>query len=243
MFGEEMVVKKIVDEGPIQVEHPLVPLEKFLEAGVHIGSKFRSGHMKKFIYKCRNDGLCVLDITLLNERIGVAAKFLARFEPDRVLIVAGRNYAQKPAKKMAELIGAHSITGRFIPGSLTNPNNENFVEPLIVFAGDPPVDRQVIKEAVIAKVPVVSLCDTSNLLRNIDLVIPTNNKGKKALALIYWLLTREILKERGTIKSDSEFDASIEDFETRVDREVKERFAREEFRRGHRGRRPIRTRR
>lgn len=220
----EMNDMKDLDE-PMRVEHPLVPLEKFLEAGVHIGSKFRSGHMKRFIYKCRNDGLCVLDITILNDRVRTAAKFLSRYEPEKVLIVAGRNYAQKPARKMAEMIGATAIVGRFVPGSLTNPNNENFIEPAVVMTADPPVDRQVIKEAVTAKIPVVSLCDTSNLLRNIDVAIPTNNKGKKALALIYWLLTREILKERGTIKSDEEFTTPFDDFEAHAGKEIKERFA------------------
>lgn len=200
----------------------LVPLEKYLEAGVHIGSKFRSGDMNKFVYKQREDGLCVLDIASLNNRILTAAKFLAQYEPKDVLIVAGRTYAQRAAKKLAEMIGAGFIIGRFIPGTLTNPKNENFIEPKVVFTSDPPVDRQAIKEAIKAKIPVVSLCDTSNLTRNIDLIVPANNKGKKALALIFWLITREILKERGIIKSDSEYTTSVDDFEAKVTRERKE---------------------
>src|SRR3989338_6671439 len=147
-----------------QSEETLVPLERYLESGVHIGSRFKSGSMKRFIYKCRDDGLCVLDITTLNRRLRVAAKMLAHYDPNKVLLVAGRTYAQKPTKKLAELIGAKYIIGRFIPGSLTNPSNENFVEPEIVFAGDPPVDRQAIKEATAIKIPVISLCDTSNLI-------------------------------------------------------------------------------
>ena len=147
---------------------------------------------------------------------------LAHYDPNKVLLVAGRTYAQKPTKKLAELIGAKYIIGRFIPGSLTNPSNENFVEPEIVFAGDPPVDRQAIKEATAIKIPVISLCDTSNLIINIDLVIPANNKGKKALALIYWLLAREVLKEKKIIKNNTEFTTPIEDFESKVERDERE---------------------
>ncbi len=192
----------------------LAPLEKLLEAGIHIGSKFKTGDMKKFVYKHRNDGLCVLDVNQTQERIGIAAKFLAMYEPSDILIVAGRSYAQKPAKIMAETIQANYRIGRFIPGTLTNPANENFIEPKIVLIADPPIDRQAIQEAKKAKIPVIGICDSSNLTKNIDLVIPANNKGKKSLALVFWLLTKEYLKNRGLIKSDSEFKKRPEDYES-----------------------------
>lgn len=211
-----------MDEEKQKIEHALVPLDKYLESGVHIGSRFKSGDMKKFIYKCRTDGLCVLDITALNDRIMAAAKFLSRYDPANVLVVAGRNYAQKPAKKLAEMTGAKAIIGRFTPGTLTNPGNENFVEPDIIFTADPPVDGQAIRESIKARIPVISLCDTSNMLKNVDLAVPCNNKGKKALALIYWLLAREILKQRGIIKSNEEFTAAVEDFESKAEREEKD---------------------
>lgn len=200
----------------------LVPVEKYLESGVHIGSRYRSGDMRKFIYKCRNDGLCVLDITTLDQRIAKAADVIAQYPSDRVLVVAGRTYAQKPAKKFADLVGAKCITGRFTPGTLTNPKNDNFMEPSLVFAADPPVDRQAIKEATKARIPVISLCDTSNSLKNIDFTIPINNKGKKALALLYWLLAREVLKKRGIVKDDESFTEDIEEFKSGYEKEFKE---------------------
>ncbi len=197
-----------------ETTNQLVPLEKLLEAGVHIGSKFKTGNMKRFVYKHRNDGLCVLDVNQTQERIRIAARFLATYDPEDILIVAGRAYAQKPAKTMAETIQAKYVIGRFIPGTLTNPANENFVEPRVVLVADPPIDRQAIQEAKKAKIPVISLCDSSNLTKNIDLVIPANNKGKKSLALIFWLLTREFLKNKGIIKSDSEFKKRPEEYES-----------------------------
>lgn len=226
-----------MDEEKQDMEHSLVPLEKYLESGVHIGSKFKSGDMKRFIYKCRSDGLCVLDITVLNDRILAASKFLSHYEPAKVLIVAGRNYAQKPAKKLAEIIGARAIIGRFVPGTLTNPSNENFIEPEVIFTADPPVDGQAVKEAIKARIPIVSLCDTSNLLKNVDLVVPCNNKGKRALALIYWLIAREVLKQRGIIKSDTEFTATVEDFESKAEHDERELMKFEEKRPTRFGRR------
>ncbi|MEM3412141.1 MAG: 30S ribosomal protein S2 [archaeon] len=200
----------------IQLTQPLVPLEKYLESGVHIGSKFKSGYMRKFIYKYRQDGICVFNIAQLDERIRIAANFLAQYEPKDILIVARRTYAQKPAKKLAECIGANVIIERFVPGTLTNPRNENFKNIKVIFAGDPPTDKQAIKESGKAKIPVISICDTSNLVKGMDLIIPANNKGKKALALIYWLLAREILKKRGMIKNNDEFKYKIEDFESKA---------------------------
>ena len=207
-------------EEEMTVEKSLVPLEKYLEAGVHIGSKYKSGQMRKFIYKIRNDGLCILNINELNKRLKIAAKFLSHYEPSDILVVAGRSYSQKPAKVFAETIGAKYIIGRFVPGTLTNPENENFIEPKILFTSDPPVDKQAIKEAVKAKIPVISLCDTSNLTKNIDLVIPCNNKGKKAIALIYWIIAREYLKERGIIESDKQFEKTPSDFETKITKQL-----------------------
>jgi small subunit ribosomal protein S2 len=60
------------------------------------------------------------------------------------------------------------------------------------------------------------LCDTNNETKFIDYIIPTNNKGRRALALIYWLLTRAILREQGKIASDEEFTASVEYFEAEI---------------------------
>ena len=222
-------------EPEMNIENSLVPLEKYLEAGVHIGSKYKSGQMRKFIYKIRNDGLCVLDINELNQRLKIAGKFLSQYEPSDILVIAGRNYAQKPVKTFAETIGAKYIIGRFVPGTLTNPSNENFIEPKIVFTADPPVDRQAIKESIKAKIPVISLCDTSNLTKNIDLVIPTNNKGKKAIALIYYIIAREFLKEKDLIQSDKEFEKTPADFEAKIKRKPRiETDTRRRFTRGRR---------
>jgi small subunit ribosomal protein S2 len=198
------------------VEDLLIPLEQYLAAGIHIGTRIKTRSMADFVYRVRPDGLYVLDVRKTDERIRIAAKMLARYEPHRILVASARQYGQKPARKFAELIGAHAIVGRFVPGTLTNPAYPGYLEPSILMVTDPRADRQAVSEAIEARIPVVALCDTDNITANVDLVIPTNNKGRKALALIYWLLTRQVLRERGEIPPDGELPTPIEEFETKI---------------------------
>ncbi len=191
----------------------LVDEETYLTAGVHIGTQVKNKDMMKFVYKVRNDGLYILDVNQTDERIRLASKFFARYEPKDILIVAQRQYAQKPASKFAEIIGATAVVGRFIPGTLTNPELPKYFEPRVIFVNDPTADAQALREAVKSRIPVVALCDANNRTSYVDLVIPTNNKGRRALAFIYWLLAREVLKARGDIKSDDEYKYTVDDFE------------------------------
>lgn len=195
-------------------EEPLLITEdQYLTSGVHIGTQQKSADMKPFIYKVRTDGLYVLDIRKTDDRIRGAGRFLARYEPERVLVVAARQYGQKPAKVFARTIGADIFAGRFVPGTLTNPDLPMFTEPDILVVTDPAADQQALKEALNVGIPIVALCDANNETKFVDFIIPTNNKGRRALATIYWLLTREVLKERGTIKDDAGFGLAVEDFE------------------------------
>jgi small subunit ribosomal protein S2 len=191
----------------------LVPQEKYLEAGVHIGTKTKNGAMRQFIYKVREDGLHVLDLKKLDERIKVAAKFLASFDAQGVYVVGNKENAEKAVEKFAEILGFKALSGRFTPGKFTNPLREDFCEPQAVVIVDPSSDRQALKEAFEINKPILSLCDTNNSMRFIDYCVPTNNKGRKAIALIFWILAREVLKLKGTIKSDDEFMVTQEEFE------------------------------
>ena len=191
----------------------LVPEENYLTSGVHIGTQQKSADMKGFIFKVRNDGLYVLDVKKTDERIKVAAKFLAQFEPGKILVVSTRQYGQKPAKVFARAIGTKVFAGRFVPGTMTNPNLPQFIEPDVLLATDPAADEQSVREALNIGIPITALCDANNETRNVDIVIPTNNKGRRALAMIYWLLAREILKARGTILGNEDYRLTIEDFE------------------------------
>jgi len=199
-----------------RAEGLLVPEDTYLTSGVHIGTQQKSASMKPFIYMVRTDGLYVLDIKQTDTRLRVAAKFLAKFPPEKILIVAARQYGQKPARLFAQAIGAQVYAGRFVPGTMTNPNLMQYTEPTVILVTDPAADQQALQEAMNVGIPVVALCDANNDLRFVDLVIPTNNKGRRALATVYWLLTRELLKARGQIQTDEEFTQTIDDFEAQL---------------------------
>ena len=199
-----------------RAEDLLVPEDTYLTSGVHIGTQQKSASMKPFIYKVRTDGLYVLDVKQTDTRLRAAAKFLAKYPAERILVVAARQYGQKPAKLFAQAIGAQVFAGRFVPGTMTNPNLMQYTEPAAVVVTDPAADQQALREAVNVGVPVVGLCDANNETHFVDLVIPTNNKGRRALATIYWLLTREILKARGQVANDEEFKPTIDDFEAQL---------------------------
>ncbi len=194
----------------------LIPLDKYLAAGLHIGTQQKTKDMEKYIYRVRADGLHVLDVKCSNDKIVIAAKLLSKYDPDEVLVVSTRQYGQSPVKKFGDITGTKTIPGRFIPGTLTNPQYSKFIEPKILVVTDPRSDSQAVIEARQNGIPVVALCDTENLLSNVDVVIPVNNKGRKSIALVYWLLARQILRERGILSSDEEFDLDPTDFELKI---------------------------
>jgi small subunit ribosomal protein S2 len=223
---EEPETETEMSETEAKMEVPeeglLLPRESLLSSGIHIGTRMKTGDMEQFIYRVRPDGLFVLDVKKTDDRIRVAGKFLARFEPKKIAAAAGRLYAQEPVKKFCELIGATPVIGRFIPGLLSNPLYPNRIEPEVLVISDPRADLQAVKEAGSIGIPVVALCSTDNEFAGVDFVIPTNNKGRRALAVIYWLLARQILRERGELAADKDPAVSIDDFEAKIAREEEE---------------------
>src|SRR3989338_8750308 len=183
----------------------LVNKDDYLVAGIHIGMKTCTPGMKRFVYKIREDGLAVFNLKKVDERLAVAAKFLPKFSK---IVVAGRKEsASQPLQAFAKATGSTAFAGRFSPGTLTNPSYRQFLEPDLVVVADPAVDTQALLEAVKKRIPLVALCSTANTTRNIDLVLPVNNNGKKSLALIFWILAREYCKSNG-----KEFTMTLKDF-------------------------------
>jgi small subunit ribosomal protein S2 len=203
-------------------EELLLPRDTLLSAGIHIGTRMKTRDMEPFIYRVRPDGLFVLDVKKTDDRIRVAGKFLARYEPSKITVAATRLYAHEPVKKFCQLTGSNPLVGRFIPGMLSNPLYPHRVDPEIIVVSDPRADGQAVKEASAVGIPIVALCSTDNEFAGVDYVIPTNNKGRRALAVIFWLLARQILRERGELKPDENPKATIEDFEAKISREDEE---------------------
>lgn len=203
-------------------EELLLPRDILLTSGIHIGTRTKDRSMRDFIFKIRSDGLAILDVKKIDERIRVAARFLSRFVPSAIAVVCAREYGWEPVQKFCDVVGAIPITGRFVPGSLSNPSLPSHIEPEVALVVDPEVDFQVITEAALMGIPVVALCSTNNNSYNVDLVVPVNNKGRRSLATIFWLLARETMRERGEIGRDEDIPLSIDDFEMKIEKEAEE---------------------
>ena len=197
----------------VEAKELLIDEDTFLTCGVHIGTKQKSKDMEPYVYKVRDDGLRILNVNMTSEKVVEAAQFLKEFDPKDVLVVSARQYGWKPATKFAESCGFECIAGRFTPGRLTNPEMRFFIEPKVIVLTDPAADAQAFREATNIKIPVIAMCDSNNLTANVDIVIPGNNKGRRSLALIYWLLSREILRKRGELAADEDLEETIDDFE------------------------------
>ncbi|HLC86559.1 MAG TPA: 30S ribosomal protein S2 [Candidatus Nanoarchaeia archaeon] len=193
-------------------EQYLVAADEYLKVGLHIGTKFRTKAMSQFIYKVRSDGLSVLNVQKINERLELAGKLLSQYPPEQLLIVCRRENGWSAVEMFSKVTGIKAFAGRYHPGILTNTKLEDFIETKLILVADPFPDKNLVDDAAKVGIPVIALCDTNNELSNVDLVIPCNNKGKKSLGLIFWILAREYMKNRGMIKTYEEFSPKIDDF-------------------------------
>ena len=177
--------------------------EQFLSSGMHIGMKQQTKDMKRFIYKIRDDGLAVLDLQTIENRIKTAAKFLSQYE--NIMVVSRKAIGHKAVEKFAEVTSSKAVRGRFLPGTITNPSFKGYYEPQVLVITDSNIDRQALIEAVKMRIPIVALTGTMNETTMIDYIIPVNNRGRKAIAMTYYLLAKELLKIRGTDEKDMKF--------------------------------------
>ena len=190
--------------------------KKILSTGIRVGTAVKTKFMRQYITESSPEGLYMLNIDMTLERIKTAAKFINRMDIKRVIVCSGREYANTPIEKFCEITGATMMLGRFMPGTLTNPSLPFYIEPQIMLISDPQVDSQAITEATNAGIPVIGVSNTDNLTSKLDLVIPANNRGRKALATVYWLLAREILIQKGELTEDQDMKYEIDDFETKI---------------------------
>lgn len=189
----------------------LVPVEEYLTAGVHIGTKYKNGFTEKFVHRSRADGLKILDSEQIDQRLKVLIGFLSRFEPSEFVIMGRRENAKKPLTVFSKIVGCDVFTGRYLPGKLTNAELDDFREYKVVIVCDPLTDKNILNEAFEQGIFTVGFCDTNNTTVKLDLAVPINNKGKRSLGLAFHLLAKHYLVNRGIIK-ESDFKYSVDDF-------------------------------
>lgn len=166
--------------------------------------------MESFIYKIRPDGLAVLNVQNINSRIDVVSKFISKYKPEEIMVACKRENGWKAIRIFSKMTGIRCYAGRYHPGILTNPKLEDFIEIKVLIVVDPWPDKDAVRDGVNTGASVIALCDTNNESNYIDIVLPCNNKGKKSLGLIFWILARDYMKARESIKDEKEMEFSAE---------------------------------
>jgi len=203
-------------------------MEMLLSAQCHMGSKNLQVHMDPYLYKTRPDGINIINIGKTWEKVVLAARVIATIDnPADVCAVSARPYGQRAVLKYAAHTGATAIAGRFTPGNFTNYITRSFREPRLIIVTDPRNDAQAIKEASYVNIPVIALCDTDSPTEFVDIAIPTNNKARHSIGLIWWMLAREVLRLRGSIRREDRWDVMVDLYFYR-DPEAEEQKALEE---------------
>jgi len=199
----------------------------FLTAQVHIGTHFCDPNMERYVFKRKHDGTYILNLGKTWEKLVLAARAIVAIEnPLDVIVISGRTWGQRAVFKFAQHTGAQYVAGRYTPGTFTNQIQKKFIEPRLLIVTDPISDHQPVKEASLVNVPVIAFCDTDAPLAHVDIAIPCNNKHKAPIALMYWLLAREVLRMRSQISRTDNWAIPVELFVYR-DPEQAEKEAKE----------------
>jgi len=155
------------------------------------------------VFKRKSDGVYIINLKKTWEKIQLAARAIAAIEnPADVCVISARPYGQRAVLKFASHTGATPVAGRFTPGTFTNQIQAAFREPRLLVVTDPRTDHQPVNEAAYVNLPVIALCNTDSPLRYIDIGIPCNNKSVHSIGLMWWMLTREVLRLRGMVSRE-----------------------------------------
>jgi small subunit ribosomal protein S2 len=201
----------------------IVPLTDYIACSIHLGTKVITPDLRKYVYKRRADGLAVLNTNLIDDKIRESAKFLNEFDAKDVFIVCKREAGWPAVEKFSEVTGIRCFCKKYPAGIITNLQLETFFEAKLAIVCDPWVDKNALNDALKLKLPVLGICDTNNYATGITQVIPANNKSRKSIGLILFILAREFLKAQG--KDDEAKELKLEDFAGKIEENTSESAA------------------
>jgi len=193
-------------------------VKRMIACHVHLGSQNLDSAMKRYVFKRNENGIHIIDIRKTWEKLQLAARALVAIENSKDICAVALSaqstvpLAQRAVLKLGAYLGCRTIAGRFTPGTFTNQQQSHYFEPRILLASDTRKDHQPIVEASYVNMPVIAFCNTDSSLRGIDIAIPCNTSGKYSIALMYWMLCREVLRLRDTISREKEWEVMVDMF-------------------------------